>query len=62
MNYPKAVKIAIESMRKERHTYAFDANLAKLFGSKQPAHVNALKKVTEIDEAIAVLVGTPRLL
>lgn len=60
MKYSQVVKIAIESMRKERKDYAFDANLAKRFQSDQPSHRNALKKVTEIDEAIAMLRELPK--
>lgn len=62
MTYSKAVKIAIESMRKERQKYAFDANIARRFGSTQPAHLNALAKVQEIDDAIKTLQENPRLL
>ena len=62
MNYSKAIKVAIESLRKERKDYAVDANLFKLFNATGSTQENAAKKVAEIDEAISVLNGTPRLL
>ena len=62
MNYSKAIKVAIESLRKERKDYAVDANLHKIFGATGSTQENAAKKVAEIDEAISVLNGTPRLL
>ena len=61
MNYPKAIKVAIEALRKERKDYAVDANLFRLFNATGSAQENAAKKVDEIDEAIRVLQGTPRL-
>ena len=52
MDASKALKVAIEALKKEKKTYAVDANLAKHFGADNPVNIAATKKVAEIEEAI----------
>ena len=62
MNHPRAVKIAIEAMRKEIKQYAIDAHLYEKFGVRNPTSENAFKKRTELLQAIKVLKGQGKLL
>lgn len=61
MNYPTAVKIAIQAMQKEKKLFAFDANLYQKFGIRTPSAENAYQRFCELDAAIAVLRGQPKL-
>ena len=55
MSASKALKVAIEALKKEKKTYIFDANLAKHFGADNPVNITAASRVAEIEEAIARL-------
>lgn len=59
MKYPAAVKIAIQSIQKEKKAYAFNANLYKKFDVRTPSAENTYKRVCELDEAMAALKGQP---
>ena len=55
METKKAIKLAIEALKKERHTIAFDANTFKAYGHGSPSMERNAKRFDEINEAIQVL-------
>jgi hypothetical protein len=57
MKTKQAVSVAVAAMLKERKSLAFDANLARNFGAKNPAQTNALKRHQQLTEAIRVLLA-----
>lgn len=61
MEHKKAVKIAVQAMKKEMRTIAFDANTHEKFGNDHPSAVNAFKRRAELREAIEALTGQPKM-
>jgi hypothetical protein len=61
MNYPTAVKIAIQSMQKEMKQFSFDANLYRKLGIRTPTSENAYLRYCELEQAILMLKGQPKL-
>lgn len=61
MTHDQAVKIAVEALRYYRRKYIFDANMVRFYGSDNPHALNCDQKVKEIDQAIEVLTGNPKL-
>jgi hypothetical protein len=59
MTHKKAVKVALESMRREMRVYAFDAALCRDFGSHNATAENALVRHTELETAIKTLKQNP---
>ncbi len=59
MNEDRAVKLAIECIRKEIQRLAVDANLQEMYHADLPHTIAASKKRTQLREAILVLQGQP---
>ena len=55
MDLKKALKLAVEALKKERQGLAFDANTVRAYGSGSPVMEKRLKRHIEISEAIRVL-------
>jgi len=55
MDLKKALKLAVEALKKERQGLAFDANTVRAYGSGSPVMEKRLKRHVEISEAIRVL-------
>lgn len=51
----KAYKVAIEALKKQRHRYAFDANLFKLGMADYPHARKCAKEYDRLTEAIKAL-------
>jgi hypothetical protein len=59
MKYSTAVKVAIQSMQREKKVFNFDANLYVNLGVRTPSAENAHRRMIELNEAIAILQGQP---
>ena len=55
MELKNALKLAIETLKKERQALAFDANTVRAYGSGSPSMEKRARRHAEICEAIRVL-------
>ena len=55
MDTKQAIKLAIETLKKERQGLAFDANVVRSYGSGSPVMEKKAKRYAELCEAIRVL-------
>ena len=55
MDLKHAIRLAIETLKKERQGLAFDANVVRSYGSGSPVMEKKAKRHAEICEAIRVL-------
>ena len=51
----EAIKLAVEALRRQMQTFAFDANIAEEYGEDSPTAQRALKMRRRIGGAIKVL-------
>ncbi len=59
MTRDRAIKLAVEALKAERHTHAPSANMLKLAGIDSPATRNAARRYDELTEAIDELQRPP---
>lgn len=55
MDVKKAIKLAIEALKKERQRLAFDANTVRVIGHGSPAMKRNAQRFEELGEAMRVL-------